>query len=85
MIAAAYLAAGGVGTLIVPNATEAQIATLEAHGPDTAVATDGSRARGPARSDARVVARRRAATRSRSPTGAAGSRRPYGWRTRASR
>lgn len=42
MIAASYLAAGGVGTLIVPNATEAQIATLEAHGPDTAVATDGS-------------------------------------------
>ena len=42
MVAASYLAAGGVGTLIVPNATEAQQAALRAHGPDTEVATEGT-------------------------------------------
>jgi hypothetical protein len=42
MVAASYLAAGGVGTLIVPNATEAQMAALEAQGPDTEVTTEGS-------------------------------------------
>jgi hypothetical protein len=41
MTAAAYLAAGGVGTLIVPNATTAQVAELQAHGPDTKVVVEG--------------------------------------------
>ncbi len=41
MIACAYLAAGGVGTLIVPNATETQRAQIVAHGPDTKVALEG--------------------------------------------
>jgi hypothetical protein len=41
MTAAAYLAAGGVGTLIVPNATPAQVAELQAHGPDSKVTLDG--------------------------------------------
>lgn len=37
LIAAAYLAAGGVGTVIVGGATDAQLADLAAHGPDTRV------------------------------------------------
>ena len=41
MIAAGYLAAGGVGNLIVPNATTAQVAELTARGPDTKVVTEG--------------------------------------------
>ena len=41
MTAAAYLAAGGVGRLVVPNATPAQVAELHAHGPDTQVTTEG--------------------------------------------
>src|SRR3569623_2258804 len=41
MIACAYLAAGGVGTLIVPNATEAKRAQLVAHGPDSKITNDG--------------------------------------------
>jgi hypothetical protein len=41
MLAASYLAAGGVGKLIVPNATEPQKAALAAHGPDTQVSTQG--------------------------------------------
>ena len=41
MIACAYLAAGGVGTLIVPNATEAQHAQLVAHGPDSKITSEG--------------------------------------------
>jgi hypothetical protein len=41
MIACAYLAAGGVGTLIVPNVTEAQRAQLVAHGPDSKIITEG--------------------------------------------
>ncbi len=41
MLAAEYLAAGGVGRLVVPNATPAQVAELAAHGPDTKVATEG--------------------------------------------
>ena len=41
MIAASYLAAGGVGHLIVPNATPPQVAELTAHGPDTQVSTQG--------------------------------------------
>jgi hypothetical protein len=42
LIAATFLAAGGVGTLVVPNATEAQRAELAAHGPDTHVLADGA-------------------------------------------
>ena len=42
LIAAAYLAAGGVGTLAVPNATDAQRADLAAHGPDTHVLAEGT-------------------------------------------
>jgi hypothetical protein len=41
MTAAAYLAAGGVGRLVVPHATPAQVAELEAHGPDSQVMTEG--------------------------------------------
>jgi hypothetical protein len=41
MIAASYLAAGGVGQLIVPNATPSQVAEITAHGPDTTVTTQG--------------------------------------------
>ena len=41
MIAAGYLAAGGVGRLIVPNATPAQVAELAGHGPDTTVEIQG--------------------------------------------
>lgn len=37
LITAAYLAAGGVGTVIVRGATDAQRADLAAHGPDTRV------------------------------------------------
>lgn len=39
LVAAAFLAAGGVGTLSVPGADEAQVAMLSAHGPDTNVVT----------------------------------------------
>lgn len=41
LIAAAYLAASGVGTLVVPNANAAQLRDLAAYGPDTVVARDG--------------------------------------------
>ncbi|MGE5180529.1 MAG: hypothetical protein ACM31C_00635 [Acidobacteriota bacterium] len=41
LIAGSYLAAGGVGTLVVPTATDAQRAELAAHGPDTRVLADG--------------------------------------------
>src|SRR5207245_1453549 len=41
LIAATYLAAGGVGTLVVPHSTDAQRADLAAHGPDTQVASEG--------------------------------------------
>lgn len=40
LTAAEYLAAGGVGTLIVPNATDHQRAAIAAHGPDTVVVAD---------------------------------------------
>jgi hypothetical protein len=40
MVAASYLAAGGVGRLVVPGATPHELAELAAHGPDTAVAAD---------------------------------------------
>ena len=44
LVAGQYLAAGGVGTLVVPNADAAQRGDLAAHGPDTRVvdAGDGS-------------------------------------------
>jgi hypothetical protein len=42
LIAATYLAAGGVGTLIVPNTTDTQRAELTAHGPDTRVLAEGT-------------------------------------------
>lgn len=41
LIAATFLAAGGVGTLVVPNASDAQRAELAVHGPDTNVLADG--------------------------------------------
>ena len=42
LIAGAYLAAAGVGTLVVPGATDAQRDDLATHGPDTRVVTDGA-------------------------------------------
>ena len=41
LVAATYLAAGGAGKVIVPNATDAQVHDIAAHGPDTRVATSG--------------------------------------------
>ncbi len=41
LIAASYLAAGGVGTLAVTGAQDSQLAVIAAHGPDTKV-TGGS-------------------------------------------
>jgi hypothetical protein len=41
-VAGEYLAAGGVGTLIVPHATPALREDLSAHGPDTHVVADGT-------------------------------------------
>ncbi|HWO19923.1 MAG TPA: hypothetical protein VNO30_14150 [Kofleriaceae bacterium] len=40
LIAATYLAAGGVGTVIVRGASDAQVAELAAHGPDSRVLTE---------------------------------------------
>jgi hypothetical protein len=40
LIAAAYLAAGGVGTIVVRGAAEAQLAELVAHGPDSRIANE---------------------------------------------
>ena len=42
MLLKAALAAGGVGTLVVTHATDAQRAVLAAHGSDTNVTTSGS-------------------------------------------
>lgn len=42
LVAATYLCAGGVGTLVVPNSTQAQRAQLAAHGPDTKVLSEGN-------------------------------------------
>ncbi len=39
LVAAAYLAAGGVGTLNVSGAEESQLARIATHGPDTKVVT----------------------------------------------
>ncbi len=44
LIAASYLAAGGVGTLAVTGAEDSQIASIAAHGPDTKV-TGGTKGR----------------------------------------
>jgi len=41
MIAAAYLAAGGVGSLVMPHSSDAQRAELAARGPDTKVLAQG--------------------------------------------
>ncbi|HEY5947741.1 MAG TPA: hypothetical protein VIV40_19710, partial [Kofleriaceae bacterium] len=41
LVAGAYLAAGGVGTLVVPTATEPQRADLAARGADTKVVAAG--------------------------------------------
>jgi hypothetical protein len=46
LTAGAYLAAGGVGTLIVPNATDAQRDEIASHGPDTKVLTQDPDPRG---------------------------------------
>ena len=40
LIAAQYLAAGGVGTLEIRGASDAQIEALSAHGPDTTIVTE---------------------------------------------
>jgi hypothetical protein len=42
LIAALYLAAGGVGTIVLRGATEAQAAEIAAHGGDSTVAPDGA-------------------------------------------
>jgi len=42
LIAARYLAAGGVGTVVVAGASEAQIAAVAAAGPDTRVVSTGA-------------------------------------------
>lgn len=41
LVAASYLAAGGVGTLVVPASSEAQRADLASRGPDTKVKSSG--------------------------------------------
>jgi hypothetical protein len=41
LVAGNYLAAGGVGTLVVTGASAEQLAELAAHGPDTRVTADG--------------------------------------------
>ena len=41
LIAATYLAAGGVGALVVTGANEAQLASIGMHGPDTRLLTHG--------------------------------------------
>jgi hypothetical protein len=42
LVAATYLAAGGVGTLVIRGATEPQRAAIAAHGPDTKLVDDGT-------------------------------------------
>jgi len=41
LIAATYLAAGGVGAIVLTGATDVQIATVAIHGPDTRLLTGG--------------------------------------------
>jgi hypothetical protein len=40
LIAASFLAAGGVGTIVVRGASDAQTAELAAHGPDSRISTE---------------------------------------------
>lgn len=42
LTAAAYLAAGGVGTLVMPSVGDEQRAELHAYGPDTRILRDGA-------------------------------------------
>jgi hypothetical protein len=42
LIAAMYLAAGGVGTIVVRGASEDQLAGIAAHAADSAIVTDGA-------------------------------------------
>jgi hypothetical protein len=42
LIAASYLAAGGVGTVVLRGATDAQTAALAVHGPDTRLVAAGT-------------------------------------------
>ena len=42
LTAATYLAAGGVGAIILSGANEAQLAGIANHGPDTRLLTDGA-------------------------------------------
>jgi len=42
LIAATYLAAGGVGGLVLTGANDAQIASIANHGPDTRLLTSGT-------------------------------------------
>ncbi|HEX2687958.1 MAG TPA: hypothetical protein VHN14_15125 [Kofleriaceae bacterium] len=42
LLAAHYLAAGGVGNLVIHGATEAQLADIAAHGSDTKISTEGT-------------------------------------------
>ncbi len=41
LIAATYLAAGGVGAIVLTGANDVQIATVAVHGPDTRLLTGG--------------------------------------------
>ena len=41
LIAATYLAAGGVGSIVLSGANEAQLAGIASHGPDTRLLTGG--------------------------------------------
>jgi hypothetical protein len=42
LIAAVYLAAGGVGKIVIRGATDAQLAEIAVHGGDSKLATDGA-------------------------------------------
>jgi len=42
LIAALYLAAGGVGNIVISGASPAQLANIAAHGEDSKLATDGA-------------------------------------------
>ncbi len=42
LVAALYLAAGGVGTIVIQGATPAQLANVAAHGGDSRLVTDGA-------------------------------------------
>ena len=42
LIAATYLAAGGVGSIVLSGANDAQLAGIENHGPDTRLQSEGT-------------------------------------------